>query len=141
MSKYRFVAWILLIIVLFGLVLTTEARTGIGYCSVLRSRSPGTTGTASNPWPCSTNTNANYARNTMCVLGGGTLYKIIGNGQRTVWKVYTPPCGQQYLRTEGTPVPGGGVDVPEPWLLALGTALAAVLILAGWRLHRAERAR
>jgi hypothetical protein len=136
MATVRIVLGILICSSLLLLPLAVEAA-GTGYCSTARSSPAGTTGTARNPWPCSTSRNANYARDTMCALGGGTLYKLINSGtQRSEYRIRTNPCRQQFISTTQTGTSSTGVDLPMPYLLAVLLVLAGVMSVAGMLLRR-----
>lgn len=127
----------MLIIVSFILLPLSASASGVGYCTTARSSTTGTNGTAAKPWPCSTSSNSNYARDTMCALGGGTLYKIINNGtQRSQYTIKLNPCRQIFVKKVNIVGSSTGVDLPAPYLLVGGLLLAGLLLLGGLALRR-----
>ncbi len=127
----------MLIIVSFILLPLSASAGGVGYCTTARSSTAGTNGTAAKPWPCSTASNSNYARDTMCALQGGTLYKIINNGtQRSQYTIKLKPCRQIFVKTVNITTPSTGVDLPVPYLLLGGLLLASLLLAGGMALRR-----
>lgn len=138
MSKIRFLLVIAAVFVLLALPLTSAVAQGsYYYCSA--TRTSGGSGTYYDPWACSTQAQMTTVTNTICNLGGGTLYQI-HTGSYVVFTVRwtgnacTVSTGQQ---VPGYP-PNTGVDLPAP-LVYGGVAFAGVALLAGGLLLRRKR--
>lgn len=105
------------------------------YCSA--TRTSGGSGTYYDPWACSTQPQLDSVINTVCRLGGGTLYQIF-TGYYVIHYVYSSPNGCE-VRTDGQYPgypPNTGPDLPMPFIVGGVVAVGLLLVAAGLVLRR-----
>jgi hypothetical protein len=135
MFKIRFLLVMVAVLALVALPLSSATAQGpYYYCSA--TRTSGGSGTYYDPWACSTEAQMTTVTNTVCRLGGGTLYQI-HTGSYVVFTIRW--TGNMCEMTVGEQRPGyppnTGVDLPAP-LVYGGVAFAGIALLAGGLLLR-----
>ena len=119
-----------------GAIGQRPAQTGSWYyCSA--TRTSGGNGTYYDPWACSNQTQLNTATDTICRLGGGTLYRIF-TGYYVIYYVNYTANGctvTQDGEYTGYP-PNTGPDVPLPLIIGGVVAIGLLFVAAGLMLRR-----
>lgn len=138
MSKFRIFLIVLVALILLILPLSAAGAQGpYYYCSA--ARTSGGSGTYYDPWACSTDAQRQAVIDTVCRLGGGTVYQIF-TGEYVV--IYVSWNGQQCVATVGQRYPGyppnTGVDLPAPLIFG-GVALLGIALVGGGLLLRRNR--
>lgn len=129
MSKIRIILVTLIVLFLVALPLSVAMAQGpYYYCSA--SRTSGGSGTFYDPWACGSDALMSTVSDTICRLGGGTLYKIYAGSYVTIYIRWT---GNMCEATVGREYPGyppnTGVNLPAP-LLYGGVAVAGIGLVA-----------
>ena len=134
----------LILLVVFALVampmVNAQAQTGPWYyCSA--TRTSGGSGTYYDPWACSNSTQLNTVTDTICRLGGGTLYRIY-TGYYVIYYVNYTANGCTVVQDgeyTGYP-PNTGPDIPLPLIIGGVAAVGLLLVAAGLLLRRKSAA-
>jgi hypothetical protein len=126
------VVFALLVVPLFN----THAQTGPWYyCSA--TRTTGGNGTYYDPWACSNQSQLNTVTDTICRLGGGSLYRIF-TGSYVIYYVNYTANGctvTQDGEYTGYP-PNTGPDVPLPLIIGGVVSIGLLFVAAGLMLRR-----
>lgn len=138
MSKFRILLIVLVTLILMIIPLTAAGAQGpYYYCSA--ARTSGGSGTYYDPWACSTDAQRQTVVDTICRLGGGTLFQIYTGSYVEIFVRWT---GQECIPTVGQRYPGyppnTGVDLPAP-LIYGGVAALGIALVAGGLLLRRNR--
>ena len=119
------------IFVIFTLMLATTPifAEGAGpfYCST--TKPSGGTGTAIDPWACTTPDQFDQARLATCKAGSDTLYFIFSEGY--IRYTISDKCEATQSQTVMGAPPTTGVSLPMPLVLATATGLALIFITTG----------
>lgn len=113
-----------------------QAQTGPWYyCSA--TRTSGGSGTYYDPWACSNDTQLATVTDTICRLGGGTLYRIF-TGYYVIYYVNYSPNGCQVVPDGEYPgyPPNTGPNLPIPLIIGGVASIGLLLVGAGWVLRR-----
>jgi len=134
-ARILFFALIALALAVMPLV-NVQAQTGPWYyCSA--TRTSGGSGTYYDPWACSSEMQLGNVTDTICSLGGGTLFRIF-TGYYVIYYVNYTPNGCQVVpdgEYTGYP-PNTGPDVPTPLIIGGVVSVGLVLVGAGLMLRR-----
>lgn len=135
--KARMILFALIALALVAMPLVNvQAQTGPWYyCSA--TRTSGGSGTYYDPWACSTEAQIDTVVNTICRLGGGTLYQIF-TGFYVIHYVDYSPNGCE-VRTDGQHPgypPNTGPDLPTPLIIGGAASVGLLLVGAGLVLRR-----
>ena len=105
------------------------------YCSV--TRTSGGSGTYYDPWACSSEMQMGTVTDTICRLGGGTLYRIY-TGYYVIYYINYSPNGCQVVPDGEYPgyPPNTGPDLPMPLIIGGVVFVGLVLVAAGLMLRR-----
>lgn len=107
------------------------------YCSA--TRTSGGSGTYYDPWACSNDAQLTDVTNTICRLGGGSLYRIF-TGYYQIYYINYSPNGCSVVpggEFPGYP-PNTGPDIPMPLIIG-GVVLVGLLLIAGGLLLRRNK--
>lgn len=109
------------------------------YCSA--TRTSGGTGTYYDPWACSDEAQLTTVTNTICRLGGGTLFRIY-TGYYVIYYVNYTPNGCQVVTDGEYPgdPPNIGPDLPTPLIIGGVVSAGLLLVAAGLLLRRKSAA-
>lgn len=117
-------------------LLNVQAQTGPWYyCSA--TRTTGGNGTYYDPWACSNDAQLTTVTDTVCRLGGGTLYRIF-TGYYVIYYVNYTPNGCEVIpdgEYTGYP-PNTGPDIPAPLIIGGVVSAGLLLVAAGLVLRR-----
>lgn len=134
-ARMMLVVLIALALVVMPLV-NVQAQTGPWYyCSA--TRTTGGSGTYYDPWACSNDAQLTTVTDTVCRLGGGTLYRIF-TGYYVIYYVNYTPNGCEVIPDGEYPgyPPNTGPDIPAPLIIGGVVSAGLLLVAAGLVLRR-----
>jgi hypothetical protein len=139
MKKKNIVA--ILAILIAVLIPITVSAAGTFYCS--SSVTTGGTGTLTDPWACSDDTQlASVINDQICdIYSGGDLYQIFPGSYRlhvVTWYAVDDCRVTATYDYAGYP-PSTGVDLPTPYIVGAAALVGAGLIAAGYFIIRRRR--
>lgn len=138
-ARFIFLALIALALAVMPLM-NAQAQTGPWYyCSA--TRTSGGSGTYYDPWACSNDAQLRTVTDTICRLGGGTLFQIF-TGYYVIHYVNYSPNGCQVVTDGEYPgyPPNTGPDLPLPLIIGGVAAVGLLLVGAGLVLRRKNAA-
>ena len=135
------IAWMTLIVLALVAMPMSSAMAQTGpwyYCSA--TRTTGGSGTYYDPWACSSEMQLGTVTDTICSLGGGSLYRIY-TGYYVIYYVNYTPNGCEVVTGGEYPgyPPNTGPDLPMPLIIG-GVASVGLLLVAGGLLLRRRSA-
>ena len=117
-------------------LISAQAQAGPWYyCSA--TRTSGGSGTYYDQWACSNESQFGTVTDTICRLGGGTLFRIY-TGYYVIYYVNYTPNGCQVV-TDGEYTgypPNTGPDLPAPLIIGGAVSVGLLLVAGGLLLRR-----